>query len=139
MVRTTRQRRAGWAAGAIFGLAALSELLRLVTDDPWQRLHPNHSHASGIALTLLWGGAAFACITGRRKLALLPIFGAFALLPHFVITRTAGSPLGIAYLVALPIVVLLVWVAFGRHLRLGEPKTEETMPEPPREPGKVIL
>lgn len=118
MTRSRTARHAGVGAAVVFVAAAAFEGSRIVTGKPWHGIEPLYSHVVGVFLVALWIASGVACLVGRRELATIPIFGAFALLTHSVVTEAGGSPVGAVYLAALPVAVALTWLAFGREIHL---------------------
>lgn len=140
MERSSTAKAAGIAAAGIFTMAAGSEVARIVLNKPWPGTTPLHSHLVGTGLAVLWLAAAVITGLGRRRFALVTIFATFAFLPHFIIARAGGGSFySIAFLIAVPALIVLSWLAFDRKLRLGRPETESEMPEPPRDPGRAVV
>ncbi len=121
MTRSSTAKVAGVGAAVVFFAAAAFEASRILAGNPWHGIEPLYSHLVGAFLAALWSASAVACLVGRRDLAMVPILGAFALLTHFVVTRAGGSPVGVVYLAAVPVVVALTWLAFGREIHLRAP------------------
>ncbi len=120
MTRSTMAKRAGIGAALVFFAGAAFEVARVAARKPWAGIVPEASDVVGIFLAVLWVASGVTCVVGRQRFAVIPIFGAFALLTHFVVTRAAGSPIGLVYLAAVPFAVLLTWMAFGRELHLHD-------------------
>jgi hypothetical protein len=122
-----------FVCATLFLFAAAFEVARALGRAPWPGLEATHSHVAGIVLAILWGSAAFV-VTARAggALRIVPMLGAFAFLPHGIISRAGGARLAIIYIVAAPVMAVLTWLALGGRLRLGSRSQSVPAPTPRR-------
>ena len=104
------------AAPVLFVACAADEIARVVLGRPWAGFVPAASNVVGLGLAAVWLASAVMVARNATKALYVVVVGSFALLAHAVITRAAGSTLGLVYLGVAPVVVLLERIAFGPRL-----------------------
>lgn len=131
-VELPRGSASDWAAlgaASIFFAAASTDAVRIVANVPLPGMEPLPSSIVRGLLVAVWLGAAFVCLYGVKKVALVLVsmVAVLGLLVHALATAR-GVWYGWLDLAAAAPAAWLTYVALGGRPRLGKPEVGENMP-----------